>query len=69
MALPGVNVHYLPVHLHPYYTGIGFKEGLCPVAEAQYNEIITLPVFPLMTDADADDVIAAVKKVCHAYAK
>lgn len=61
----GVNVHYIPVHLHPYYrerfeTG----PGLCPVAEAAYEEIITLPVFPGMTDADVQDVVKAVEKTC-----
>lgn len=65
----GVNVHYLPVHMHPYYKSIGFEEGCCPKAEALYNEIITLPVFPQMTDSDVADVITAVTKVCRAYAK
>jgi len=65
----GVNVHYLPVHMHPYYKSIGFEEGCCPKAEAQYNEIITLPVFPTMSDGDVADVVTAVKKVCQAYAK
>jgi perosamine synthetase len=60
----GVNVHYLPVHLHPYYrrrfhTG----PGLCPVAEAAYERLITLPLFPRMTDGDVLDVITAVTKV------
>lgn len=41
----GVNVHYVPVHLHPYYQGLGYSKGLCPVAEAAYNEILTLPLW------------------------
>lgn len=66
----GVNVHYIPIHLHPYYreqlkTGI----GLCPVAEAAYKKLITLPLFPRMTDEDVIDVIKAVKKVVGAYRK
>jgi perosamine synthetase len=65
----GVNVHYLPVHMHPHYRKLGFVEGSLPVVEAMYNEIITLPVHPSMTDSDADDVIAAVKKVTQAYLK
>jgi perosamine synthetase len=60
----GVNVHYLPVYLHPYYrqrfeTG----PGLCPVAEAAYARLITLPLFPRMTDEDVTDVVMAVKKI------
>ncbi len=66
----GVNVHYIPVHLHPYYRETyGTHPGLCPVAEAAYEQILTLPLFPKMTDADCEDVIAAIAKVCGAYAK
>lgn len=64
----GVNVHYLPVHLHPYYRDrFGTGRGLCPRAEAAYEELISLPIFPAMTDGDADDVIAAVWKVIGSY--
>jgi len=60
----GVNVHYIPVHLHPYYQQhLGTGPGLCPVAEAAYEKIISLPVFPRMTDADIEDVITAVRKI------
>ena len=60
----GVNVHYLPIHLHPYYIN-NFKtyHGMCPNAEQIYKEIITLPIFPLMTENDIEDVISAVIKV------
>jgi perosamine synthetase len=62
----GVNVHYIPVHLHPFYQQrFGTSPGLCPVAEQAYNEIITLPVFPGMRDDMVDSVIEAVKKVIH----
>ena len=44
----GVNVHYVPVYLHPYYRGLGYKEGLCPAAEAAYTQILTLPLWPGM---------------------
>jgi len=64
----GVNVHYIPVHWHPYYQQLGYKRGLCPAAEAAYERIITLPMFPAMSDADVDDVIAAVQKVTEVYA-
>ncbi len=57
----GVNVHYIPVHLHPYYrqkfhTG----PGICPVAEKAYEQILSLPMFPGMTDDDSKRVIAAI---------
>lgn len=60
----GVNVHYIPVHLHPYYRSrFGTGPGDCPVAEAAYEEILTLPMFPKMTDADVRRVLAAVGDV------
>ena len=66
----GVNVHYVPVHLHPFYRKrLGTGPGLCPVAEAAYEEILSLPMFPAMSDADVDDVIAALVKVTGAYSR
>ncbi len=60
----GVNVHYIPVHLHPFYRKhFGTGPGLCPVAESAYERILSLPVFPRMTDNDVSVVIAAVGKV------
>lgn len=60
----GVNVHYVPVYLHPFYRErFGTGPGLCPVAEAAYEEIISLPIFPQMTDADINEVVAAVTKI------
>jgi perosamine synthetase len=60
----GVNVHYIPVHLHPYYRDrFGLREGNYPVAEAAYDRLISLPMFATMTDRDVDDVIVAVNKV------
>jgi len=60
----GVNVHYIPVHLHPFYrerykTG----PGLCPVAEAAYERILSLPIFPAMSNEDVKRVVTALKKV------
>lgn len=64
----GVNVHYIPVHLHLFYRErFATGPGLCPVAEAAYEQIITLPIFPCMNDDDVDDVIATVRKVVEAY--
>ena len=54
----GVNVHYIPVHLHPYYQRYwGTGVGLCPVAEQAYDEILSLPIHPGMTDMDVDRVL------------
>ena len=60
----GVNVHYLPVHLHPFYQRrFGTGPGLCPVAEAASERILSLPIFPRMTDEEVQRVIEAVKRV------
>jgi UDP-4-amino-4,6-dideoxy-N-acetyl-beta-L-altrosamine transaminase len=63
----GVNVHYIPVYWHPHYAQLGYSRGLCPVAEDAYERLITLPLFPKMSDQDVSDVIAAVHKVVEAY--
>jgi perosamine synthetase len=63
----GVNVHYIPVYWHPYYQALGYKRGLCPAAEAAYERLISLPMFPAMTDEDVEDVITAIYKVISAY--
>lgn len=47
----GVNVHYIPIHLQPYYARLGFKHGDFPAAERYYRRAITLPLFPAMTEA------------------
>ena len=66
----GVNVHYIPVHFHPYYRDrFGYKGGEFPVAEDAYQRLISLPMFHAMKDHDVDDVIAAVRKVIGHYTK
>lgn len=65
----GVNVHYLPVHLHPYYKDLGYKQGSFPKAEKLYERIITLPLFPAMETKDVEDVIQAVTETISLYAK
>lgn len=63
----GVNVHYIPVHLHPFYQkNFGTTKGQCPVAENAYDHLLSLPMFPAMTDDDAWDVIDALQKVTTA---
>ena len=59
----GVHVHYIPVYYHPYYQRLNYQKGLCPKAEKYYEEAITLPLFPKMSDKDIEDVINAVNKV------
>lgn len=62
----GVNVHYIPVHLHPFYrNNFGTSLGLCPVAEAAYERILSLPIFPAMTNDDVSRVIATVKELIN----
>lgn len=66
----GVQVHYIPVHLHPFYRQrFGYGPGLCPVAEAAYEQIISLPMFPAMSDEQVETVIAAVDRVTQRYAQ
>ncbi|MDN5873137.1 MAG: UDP-4-amino-4,6-dideoxy-N-acetyl-beta-L-altrosamine transaminase [Sinobacteraceae bacterium] len=59
----GVNVHYIPVHTQPYYQAMGFKEGDFPEAEQYYREAISLPLFATLTEADQDQVVAALRQV------
>jgi dTDP-4-amino-4,6-dideoxygalactose transaminase len=64
----GIGIHFRAVHLHPYYAEtFGFRRGMCPHAEYYSDRTISLPLYPKMTDADADDVIAAVRKVVSHY--
>lgn len=64
----GVNVHYIPVHLHPYYRErFGFSGGEFPAAEAAYRELVSLPMFHGMSDTDVEDVVTAVRKVMRYF--
>jgi perosamine synthetase len=63
----GVNVHYIPVPWHPYYRDLGYRRGGWPVAEDAYERLLSLPIFPSMTDADVEDVVHAVEKVLHHF--
>ncbi len=54
----GVNVHYIPVHLHPFYKKqLGTKPGLCPEAENAYEEILSLPMYSSLKDSEVDEVV------------
>jgi perosamine synthetase len=64
----GAAVHYIPVHYHPYYRErFGEQKGSCPVAEAAYEQLISLPMFAAMSAQDVEDVVAAVQKVIRRY--
>jgi perosamine synthetase len=66
----GVNVHYIPVHRHPYYVEkFGYRGDEYPVAEDAFERLISLPMFHAMTDQDVSDVIRAVHKVVGHYSR
>lgn len=69
MEAEGVQpqIHYVPVYWFPYYRHLGYGKDLCPNAEAIYRGIMSIPLYPKMTDQDVDDVIHAVKKVVENY--
>lgn len=58
----GVNLHYMPVHLQPYYRSLGFGPGSCPESEAYATEAISLPLYPTLTDGDQARVVDALKQ-------
>ena len=57
----GVNVHYIPVYRHPYYEALGFAAGYCPEAENYYERVISLPMFPDLTEAQLERVVVAME--------
>jgi len=62
----GVNLHYIPVHIQPYYQRMGFQIGDFPEAESYYAEAISLPMFQTMSEAQQDEVVAALSKALQA---
>lgn len=63
------QIHYIPVYWFPYYQHLGYEKGLCPKAEDVYKGIMSIPLYPKMSDQDVEDVIHAVKKVIANYRK
>ena len=57
----GVQVNYIPVYWHPLYADLGYRRGMCPVAEEYYEQEISLPLFPDLADGDVDRVIELVR--------
>jgi dTDP-4-amino-4,6-dideoxygalactose transaminase len=66
----GTSVHFIPVHLHPLYRErFGYAAGDFPVAEAAFERILSLPLYPRMTPDDVTDVIEAVRDVASRFAR
>lgn len=63
------QIHYVPVYWFPYYRKLGYEKGLCPKAEEIYKGIMSIPLYPKMSDQDVADVIHAVTKVVDNYRK
>jgi UDP-4-amino-4,6-dideoxy-N-acetyl-beta-L-altrosamine transaminase len=63
----GVNVHYIPIPWMTHYANLGYTRGQWPVAEGEYERVISLPIYPSMTDQDVADVVTAVHKVIKNY--
>lgn len=61
------QIHYVPVYWFPYYQHMGYEKGICPNAETIYEEIMSIPLYPAMTDQDVEDVVSAVYKVIFFY--
>ena len=57
----GVNLHYIPVHMQPYYRQLGFRDGQLPVAENYYRSAISLPLFQTMSNRHQDRIIATLR--------
>lgn len=63
------QIHYVPIYWFPYYQKMGYEKGLCPNAESIYSSIMSIPLYPKMSDQDVEDVIMAVKKCIENYLK
>ncbi len=63
----GSSVHFIPLHLHPYYRDqLGYRPHDLPTASEAFERIVSLPLFPGMTDDDVDDVVATVRRIVNA---
>lgn len=59
----GVNLHYIPVYRQPYYEQLGFKAGYCPEAEKYYSEVISIPMYPTLTNKDLSYIVSSLSKI------
>jgi dTDP-4-amino-4,6-dideoxygalactose transaminase len=66
----GCSVHWRPLHLHPYYQKtFGYRAKDFPVATAEWKRLISLPIFPGMTDEEIDHVVNTVERICARHAR
>lgn len=65
----GVNVHYIPTYLFPFYRQLGYRVGTCPNAERLYERMVSIPLYYGLTNEQQDKIIEAVKKVIRHYKK
>ncbi len=64
----GTSVHFIPLHLQPYYRDTyGYRPGQFPVAQSNYERMLSLPLHPGLTDADVADVVTAVRDIARRY--
>lgn len=63
------QIHYIPVYWMPVYKELGYERGICPIAEKVYKGIMSIPLYPKMTNEDVDSVITAIKKIVNYYRK
>jgi dTDP-4-amino-4,6-dideoxygalactose transaminase len=61
----GVNLHYIPVHLHPFYEKFGFKKGDFPESEKYYSEAISLPIFPNLSHKDQHKIVDVISNLLN----
>ena len=59
----GVNVHYIPIHYHPFYQKLGFEKGQFMQAENYYDQALTIPLYPSLTDKDQRYIISTLKSL------
>ena len=58
----GVNLHYIPIHMQPYYQGLGFAKGDFPEAERYYSSAISLPLYPALSLNEQDEVVSVLSR-------
>ena len=64
----GTSVHFIPVHMHPYYRDrYGYRPDDFPVARREYERMLSIPIYPRMSDRDVEDVVAAVSSIASRF--
>ena len=65
----GVNLHYIPVYLQPFYRRLGFAPGHCPQAEQYFDQAISLPLYPALSESQQDRVVAVLGQLLAVHEK